>query len=43
MQHWLRNPKEPISRDDNRVEKLGMEFGLNLALCNTHKEDTNNG
>lgn len=33
MQHWLRNPKEPIFRDKDRIVKLCGEFGLNQALC----------
>jgi hypothetical protein len=31
MQHWLRNPKEPLStfyHDEGRVEKLCKEFAL---------------
>lgn len=30
MQHWLRNPKEPMWYDKRRVEKLCLEFGLQL-------------
>jgi HD superfamily phosphodiesterase len=36
MQHWLRNPKEPLNtfyRDEGRVEKLCKEFGLIFSLC----------
>lgn len=32
MQHWLRNPKEPLYRDEDRVKKLCMEFRLNQKL-----------
>jgi hypothetical protein len=32
MQHWLRNPKEPIFREGDRIEKLRQEFGL-IANC----------
>lgn len=31
MQHWLRNPKEPIFRDGDRIEKLRQEFELREA------------
>lgn len=37
MQHWLRNPKEPQSRDTDRVEKICIEFGLDPTLCNIVK------
>jgi HD superfamily phosphodiesterase len=30
MQHWLRNPKEPLWRELDRVEKLCKEFGFNI-------------
>lgn len=36
MQHWLRNPKEPMWYGKERTEKLCLEFGLNLNL--THAE-----
>lgn len=33
MQHWLRNPKEPLFREFIRVQKLCDEFNLNFSLC----------
>jgi len=33
MQHWLRNPKEPLSREFNRVQKLCEELSLDYNLC----------
>lgn len=34
MQHWLRNPMEPLFREQERVDKLIVEFGLQRNLCN---------
>lgn len=37
MQHWLRNPKEPLrnAQEQARVEQLCREFGLNLSLTHS--------
>ena len=32
LQHWLRNPMEPLYREQERVEKLSIEFSLQRDL-----------
>jgi HD superfamily phosphodiesterase len=37
MQHWLRNPAEPLFREQERINKLCIEFGFDKFVSENYK------